>query len=389
MPCPYACVHPLWGGEGVCVEETHCECSAGFIDSDALGNPGCVPRDVLLAGYILVAVVGMVSSLFLIWHTLQHRHLPLSVRTSHRALLRQRLILSAGWYSVGCAAIFGTAASFGGNRSPWGNGICEAFYTFCYPSRVFAIAMVAALWVNSIPTSALPAASYATRHKKYSEKKQLYERLGLCSTAATFGAGVLSWFRPTEAMVVADVVSSFGEAVVGICIASVARQTISAIDRRSAHNSSSSSSAFYSRTKQVIVGQVRALLAAALIYVVATCMLHFSDFGKHTAILFMVVKFSDGMLWLCIVVHFARPAATSRFALRGSLVPDSLLTPTRGILSSLSGTGTDTTIRPLSYIAGGLRNIRPKVARVPSGTFLVVRAYIPANAIVPHNVESP
>lgn len=389
MPCAYDCVHPLWGGGGVCVSQTHCECSAGFVDRDALGNPGCVPRDVLLAGYVLIAVVGITCSLFLIWHGLQHRHLPLSARTTNRALLRQRLTVSAGWYTVGCAAIFGTAASFGGDRPLWGNGMCEVFFTVFYPFRVFAIAMVAALWVNSIPTRALPAASYATRHKKYSETKRLYERLGLCSMAATSAAGIFSWYRPTEAMIVADVVSSFGELVVGFCIVNVARQTTAAIDRRSAHRSSTTSAAFYSRAKQVIMGQVRALLAAALIYLVATCMLHFTRFGKQTAILFVAVKFSDGMLWLCIVVHFARPDASTRLKSRGSLVPEMLSTPTRGIMGSLSGTGSDTTVRPLSYITGGFRNSRPRVARVPSGTFLVVRAYVPANAIVPHDVESP
>lgn len=389
MPCAYDCVHPLWGGEGVCVSETYCECSSGFIDRDAMGNPGCVPRGVLVAGYVFITFVGIACSLFLIWHALQHRHLPLSARTSHRALLRQRLTVSAGWYTVGCTAVFGTAASFGGNRPLWGGGICEAFFTVFYPFRVFAISMVAALWVNSIPTRALPAASYATRHKKYSETKQLYERLGLCSMAATGAAGIFSWHRPTEAMIVADAVSSFGEAVVGFCIVNVARQTMAAIDRRSAHRSSTTSAAFYSRAKQVIVGQVRALLSAGLIYVVATCMLHFTHFGKHTAILFVTVKFSDGMMWLCIVVHFARPEATARLALRGSLVPEMLFTPTRGIAGSPSGTGSDTTARPLSYITGGFRNTRPKVARVPSGTFLVVRAYVPANAIVPLDVESP
>lgn len=364
------------------MEETYCECSAGFVDHDALGNPGCVPRDVLLAGYILITVVGATCSLFLILHALRYRHLPLSVRASHRALLRQRLTVSAGWYTVGCTAIFGTAASFGGDRPLWGNGMCEVFFTVFYPFRVFAIAMVAALWVNSIPTRALPAASYATRHKKYSETKRLYERLGLCSMAATSAAGILSWYRPTEAMIVADVVSSFGEAVVLICIVNVARQTSAAIDRRSSHNSSQTSSAFYSRAKQAIVGQVRALLSAALIYVVATCMLHFTDFGKHTAILFLVIKFSDGMLWLCVVVHFARPEATARLALRGSLIPGMALTVPP------SGTGSGTTVRPLSYVRS-FRNTLPRVRRVPSGTFLVVRAYVPTNAIIPHDVESP
>lgn len=192
MPCAYDCVHPLWGGEGICIEETYCECSAGFLDHDALWNPDCVPRGVILAGYTFITVVGMVASLFLIWRALQHRHLPLSVKTSYRASLRQRLTVSTGWYTVGCTGVFGTATSFGGNRSLWGNGMCEVFYTVFYPSRVFAIAMVAALWVNSIPTRALPAASYATRHKTYSETRHRYEWLGLCSMAVTFAAGIFS-----------------------------------------------------------------------------------------------------------------------------------------------------------------------------------------------------
>lgn len=82
-----------------------------------------------------------------------------------------------------------------------------------------------------------------------------------------------------------------GEAVVSICIVNVARQTMAAIDRGGTHRSSTTSAAFYSRAKQVIVRQVLALFFAGLVYLVATCMLHFTYFGKHTAILFVVTKF--------------------------------------------------------------------------------------------------
>ena len=352
------------------MEGAYCQCSAGFANLDALDNTGCVPKGVLVAGYMLITVVGTVAFLFLTWHALRHRHLPLSVRISHRASLRQRLTLSAALYTAGCAGVFGTAASFGGNRSPWGNGICEMFYSVFYPFRVFAVAMVAALWVNAIPTRALPKTSYATRHKQYSEANHLYERLGLFGMAVTSAAGVLSSAWPAQGIMVADMVSCFCEAAVSICIINVARQTILAIDSRGAQHSSPISMSFYSAARQAIMGKVLALLSVSLIYFVAACTLHFTYFGHHTPILFLVLKFLDGILWLCVVVHFARPGANAR-PLRGSLIPQFLFTPT----------SSENTSRPLSYVSGGFRNIKSKVTRVlPAGGVVVVQVYVAADS---------
>ena len=61
----YNCVHPLWGGHGVCEEETRCKCDVGFVDRDSMGHPSCVPQAVLVTGYATVTVVGIGASAFL------------------------------------------------------------------------------------------------------------------------------------------------------------------------------------------------------------------------------------------------------------------------------------------------------------------------------------
>lgn len=356
-----------------------CECDAGFVHRDALGHPSCVPRAVLVAGYSVLAGVGVLASLFLLLHAarLRRQSLSLRVKTSRRTGVRQRLVLSAGWYTVGCAAVFAAAACFRGSRTLWGDGVCEVFYTLFLPSRMVAIAMVAALWVNSIPVRSLPASSKASRHRKFSEDKRLYEKLGLCGFAATLAAGLLSWSRPSVSMVVANAVSSVGEVLVGVCIVSVARQTTRVIDGRLARSKSSTTTAFYAGAKRGIMVQARALLVAALVHLVATFMLHFTEFGRQTPILFLSLQFSDGMLWLCFVVHFAAgrdaSAASVGRRTRGSVsLPETFekfLSPTSG---GTSPTGTGARSRPISFFK-----------RLPPGRFILVRAYVPVSAVVP------
>ena len=146
MTCVFDCVHPIWRGGGVCVEATRCECDAGFANQDAMGQPSCVPKGALLSGYIALTVAAAGSSVFLLWHVLNHMRLPLATKTSHRGLLRHHLTLSSAVFTVGCSLVFSVAAYFGGNKPLWGGGIGEIFLTVFHPFRAFATMMVAALW---------------------------------------------------------------------------------------------------------------------------------------------------------------------------------------------------------------------------------------------------
>lgn len=68
----YDCRHPLWGGQGSCIQSTtthamtdYCECDAGFAGTDALGQSSCVPKLALVTGYTLVALIGSASTMYL------------------------------------------------------------------------------------------------------------------------------------------------------------------------------------------------------------------------------------------------------------------------------------------------------------------------------------
>lgn len=274
---------------------------------------------ILIAGYITVTLVGVVCSIFLAVHALWHMHLPLSMKISRRAVLRQRLVVATACYTIGCVGVFCTAAAFGGDVPLWGNGICEVFFTLFYPFRICATVMVAALWVNSLSSRVLPVTSFATRLKAYAEKRQVFVKLALAVMVVMFGVGFFSWFSPREAMYVADTLSAIFEALTGFCIVFVASQTFAVIDRGRAQQSSDTARAFYRRSKHLLIWQVIALFSANVVYATTTYLIHFTFFGRHTAIIPVVVKFSNGMLWLCAVVHFARPDKSSRT--RGSIVP--------------------------------------------------------------------
>lgn len=67
----YECQHALWGGDGSCVAgdddnlEARCECSDGFVNRNAFGQPSCVRRVPAVGGYVLVAFTGIAGTVFL------------------------------------------------------------------------------------------------------------------------------------------------------------------------------------------------------------------------------------------------------------------------------------------------------------------------------------
>jgi len=64
--------------------------------------------------------------------------------------------------------------------------------------------------MNSI--KAIPAASFAARLKEFIETRDVLFTLGLVGMVIMLSIGVFSWFRTSEAMQLADILSAFGEA---------------------------------------------------------------------------------------------------------------------------------------------------------------------------------
>lgn len=96
--CVYDCKHPLWGGDGECVDddptiEVRCACDTGYVPHDSMGSPSCVSKRALVIAYVTVAVVGFSTSLFFIWHAQRYRHFPPATRHTRRAAVRLRVIL--------------------------------------------------------------------------------------------------------------------------------------------------------------------------------------------------------------------------------------------------------------------------------------------------------
>lgn len=106
--CVSSCQHPLWGGDGVCVEndegdgldrhvgeeEYFCSCDAGFVSRDSYGTPSCVREWPQLLIYATAVAVHIAGAFFLAWHIVQHCNLPDQARTSRRATIRLRLTIS-------------------------------------------------------------------------------------------------------------------------------------------------------------------------------------------------------------------------------------------------------------------------------------------------------
>ena len=59
----------------------------------------------------------------------------------------------------------------------------------------------------------LPPTSFASRFKEYTETRKVFGILGVLGMAIMLAFGMYSWFDPPAAVVLADVVSAFGEAL--------------------------------------------------------------------------------------------------------------------------------------------------------------------------------
>ncbi|CAM9549519.1 unnamed protein product, partial [Ectocarpus sp. 12 AP-2014] len=96
--CVYDCRHPLWGGDGTCLDQEEgpsmCSCDAGFASRDALGQASCVPIRVLTTGYLVLAAASFLTSVLLVHHLRRYRHLPQASRCLPKTVTRLRVLLS-------------------------------------------------------------------------------------------------------------------------------------------------------------------------------------------------------------------------------------------------------------------------------------------------------
>lgn len=77
--CFNGCRDPTWGGEGTCDTSSDppvCLCEDGFASQDAMGYASCVPRRMLVAGYVVLAVASSLTTAVLMWQANKFRYLP-------------------------------------------------------------------------------------------------------------------------------------------------------------------------------------------------------------------------------------------------------------------------------------------------------------------------
>lgn len=100
--CVYDCIHPWWGGRGVCVYESAgeddpavCSCDAGYALRDAIGHPSCVPKRVLVAAYLILTVASVLATVLLGYDIAHYHHLPTRWRSSRKTATRMRALVAS------------------------------------------------------------------------------------------------------------------------------------------------------------------------------------------------------------------------------------------------------------------------------------------------------
>lgn len=100
LRCVFDCRHPLWGGDGICINsddptvDATCSCGAGFSSRDGAGYPNCVPRAALVTFYTILAVSALMTTAFLLSHAYQYRYLSYRCRSTRRASIRIQVLVS-------------------------------------------------------------------------------------------------------------------------------------------------------------------------------------------------------------------------------------------------------------------------------------------------------
>ncbi|CBN79638.1 expressed unknown protein [Ectocarpus siliculosus] len=308
MACLYSCRHPLWGGTGTCSEQDdligyECSCDDdGFTSMDSFGNPSCVLRRALVAGYIIIAVCGSSTVGFLAWNALKQSHLPRTAQATRRAMLRLRLIWSASAYSGSASIIFCVAAADGGL---YANGL-KALCSITFPLVCMAVAHMIDLWINTLPTQLVPADSVAIKVIKLAEKKNLCLWVGWLAIAGLTPFGLLTFF-------VLDVIKVVRAVNLVICFNFVG-VNLTKIINGAKRNAGPSSIAFYEQAIHTLRIQVFALTVAGVVWIVMVVALepYLGGVGARTPVIPFTIMLLDAFVGFSLAVHFAKIGPTSR-----------------------------------------------------------------------------
>eukprot|EP00904_Undaria_pinnatifida_P008696 jgi/Undpi1/4957/HiC_scaffold_19.g08309.m1 len=161
--------------------------------------------------------------------------------------------------------------------------------TVFQPSRTLAVLMVADLWVNSLPSQVLPPTAFAHKLKEAAEKQHIFTVMGVIGVALLTSLGMYSFVSPCKAMLLSDLASAFGDALVGACVVFVAAQTAVVIGRRQ-QEASPSANIFYAKAKRTLAAQVFAICFTFALYVGASSALHLTKAGASTALVALVIR---------------------------------------------------------------------------------------------------
>lgn len=98
----FSCRHPAWGGGGTCNTDHHgapiCFCDTVFASRDALGHASCVPYRVLVAGYLVLAALSLLTLVVLGRHLAEYRHISDEARLSRKTKIRLSVLLFGRYY---------------------------------------------------------------------------------------------------------------------------------------------------------------------------------------------------------------------------------------------------------------------------------------------------
>ncbi|CAM9755310.1 unnamed protein product [Ectocarpus sp. 6 AP-2014] len=317
MACMHSCRHPLWGGTGTCSEQDDligykCSCDDdGFASMDSFGNPSCVLRRALVAAYIVVAVCGSSTVVFLTWNALKQSHLPKTAQATRRAVLRLRLIWSASAYSGSASIIFCVAAADG---ALYANGL-KALCSITLPLVCMAVAHMIDLWINTLPTQLVQADSVAIKVIKLAEKKNLCLWVGWLAIAGLTPCGLLTFFVLDVIKVVRAVnLVTGGAAICAVFCFNFVGVNLAKIINGARRNAGPSSIAFYEQAIHTLRIQVFALTVAGVVWIVMVVALepYLGGVGARTPVIPFTIMLLDAFVGFSLAVHFAKIGPTSR-----------------------------------------------------------------------------
>ncbi|CAM9557407.1 unnamed protein product [Ascophyllum nodosum] len=292
--CIFDCQHPLWGGGGLCVknnptESPTCACDAGYIERDASGQPNCVPKNILITGYLISGIFSLLVMLLTIWHALGFFKMTSSSRSSRRATVRLKVLLASSTLAGGLMLVAFILAAQGGAITFYDAGVVQIVFGVLTPAGVFAIVMIADFWVQALPAQFVPAGSLAAMLKKAAEDHNLFVIIGCVNFGTNLLIGLMTiLFDPSIPVLASDLNGAVGGLFTVTVIAIVAVQITKFID--SSAKGSEASLLFYAKAKARIWRQSFAMYSLAMAYSGLVLVRHFTLFGRGSPQLFMTAQ---------------------------------------------------------------------------------------------------